>query len=237
VLKHELATDGAAMALLGVTPELARLGKSLVAVDANPNMIGALWIGDDEARKAVIGNWLDLPLPDNSVDAIAGDGCLSAVTTEAQRLKCLAEMARVLRPGGRAGIRLFARPKQTETLDAIKADALAGRIKALAEIVLRTALSLPVAAPDYGLKMSAVLDAINEMFGDRVELMAAGGWQADAFAFIDLYKGSDTICCWFNEDIHVEEALRYFADVRLVVSGDYPVAQRCPVLVMRSPRA
>jgi len=236
VLKRELGTDGAEIALLGVTPELARLGKSLVAVDANPHMIGALWIGDDANRKAVVGNWLDLPLPDKSLDVIVGDGCLSAVISEAQRLRCLEEMARVLRPGGRAGIRLFARPKQTEPLAAIKADALAGRIKALAEIVLRTALSLPAAAPDFGLKMSAVLDAINEMFGDRTELMAAGGWQPNAFAFIDLYKGSDTICCWLNEDIHVAEASRYFDDVRLVASGDYPVAERCPILVVRSPR-
>ena len=237
VMKRELRTDGAEMALLGVTPEFARLGKSLTAVDANPHMIGALWIGDDANRKAVVGNWLDLPLPDRSIDAIVGDGCLSAVTTEAQRLRCLEEMARVLRPGGRAAIRLFAKPKQTETLEAIKTDALAGRVKALAEIVLRTALSLPAPSPDYGLKMSAVLDGIDEMFGDRTELMAAGGWPPGAFAFIDLYKGSDTICCWLNEDIHVTEAKRYFEDVRLVASGGYPVAERCPVLVVGSPRA
>ena len=236
VLRRELDTDAADLALLGVTPEFARLGRSLVAVDANPHMIGALWIGDDASRKAVAGNWLDLPLPDKSLDAIVGDGCLSAVTTEAQRLKCLEEMARVLRPGGRAGIRLFARPKSAEPLEAIKADALSGRVKALAEIVLRIALSLPAAAPDYGLKMSAVWDAIVDMFGDRTALMAAGGWQPDDFGFINLYKDSDTICCWLGEDLHVAEASRYFEDVRLVASGDYPVAERCPVLVVRSPR-
>ncbi|QKD03365.1 class I SAM-dependent methyltransferase [Mesorhizobium loti] len=235
VMKRLIDTDRAEMALLGVTPELARLGKSLVAIDANPHMIGALWIGDSATRKVVLGNWLDLPLLDNSIDAIVGDGCLSAVTSEAQRLRCLEEMARVLRPGGRAAIRLFARPAVTEPLDAIRADALGGRIKALAEIVLRAALSLPAAAPDYGLKMSAVLDAINEMFGDRKELMAAGAWEQDAFAFIDLYQGSDTICCWLNEAIHVAEAARYFADVRLVPSGTYPVADRCPILLLGSP--
>lgn len=236
VMKRELGADEADMVLLGVTPEFARLGKTLTAVDANPNMIGALWIGDDANRKAVVGNWLDLPLADQSVDAIVGDGCLSAVITEAQRLRCLQEMARVLKPGGRAAIRLFARPRKTEELDAIKTDALTGKVKALAEIVLRTALSLPVAAPDYGLTMSAVLGGINEMFGDRTELMAAGGWQPGAFAFIDLYQGSDTICCWLNEDIHVAEASRYFEDVRLVASGGYAVAERCPVLVLSSPR-
>ena len=39
-----------------------------------------------------------------------------------------------------------------------------------------------------------------------------------------------------GEDLHVAEASRYFEDVRLVASGDYPVAERCPVLVVRSPR-
>ncbi|RUU58164.1 class I SAM-dependent methyltransferase [Mesorhizobium sp. M2C.T.Ca.TU.009.01.2.1] len=237
VMKRELRTEDAEMALFGVTPEFARLGKSLTAIDSNPNMIGALWIGDEATRRAVVGNWLDLPLADRSVDAIIGDGCLSAVISETQRLRCLEEMARILKPGGRAAIRLFARPSKTEPLGAIKADALAGKVKALAEIVLRTALSLPVAAPDYGLKMSAVLDGINEMFGDRAELMAAGGWQPGAFAFIDLYKGSDTICCWLNEDIHVAEASRYFNDVRLVASGGYPVAERCSILVVSSPRS
>jgi SAM-dependent methyltransferase len=236
VLKQELNTDAADMALLGVTPEFARLGKSMVAIDANPHMIGALWIGDDADRRSVAGNWLDLPLPDNSLDAVVGDGCLSAVTTEAQRLKCLEEIARVLRPGGQAGIRLFGKPKRVELLDTIKADALAGRIGALAELVLRIALSLPTTAPDYGLKMSGVWDAIGDMFGDREELMAAGGWQPEAFGFINLYKDSDTICCWLNEDIHVAEASRYFADVRLVASGNYPVAERCPILLLGSPR-
>ena len=207
----------------------------MVAVDAGPHMIAALWIGDDATRKAVVGNWLDLPLPDRSIDAIVGDGCLSAVTSEPQRYRLLEEMARVLRPGGRAGIRLFARPKKTEPLEAIKADALAGRIKPLTEIVLRIALSLPAAGPDYALKMSDVLDAINVMFGDRTELMAAGGWRPEAFRFIDLYKDSDTICCWLNEDVHVAEALRHFADVRLVPSGSYPVAERCPILLLGSP--
>ena len=96
VMKRELRTDSAEVALFGVTPEFARFGKSLVAIDANPHMIGALWIGDDASRKVVNGNWLDLPLPDKNIDAIVGDGCLSSVTTEAQRLHCLAEMARVL---------------------------------------------------------------------------------------------------------------------------------------------
>ena len=187
IIRRELGTDAADVALLGVTPELARLGKSLVAIDANPNMIGALWIGDDAARKVMIGNWLDLPLADNSIDVIVGDGCL-AVGSETERLGCLAEMARILRPGGRAGIRLFARPREIEPLEAVRADALAGRIKTLAEIVLRPALSLPAIAPDYGLKMAAILDAINDMFGDRTELMAATGWRPNAFGFIDLYK-------------------------------------------------
>ena len=55
VLRRELDTDAADLALLGVTPEFARLGRSLVAVDANPHMIGALWIGDNASRKAVAG--------------------------------------------------------------------------------------------------------------------------------------------------------------------------------------
>jgi SAM-dependent methyltransferase len=235
VLRRELRTDAADMLLLGVTPEYAKLGKTMVAVDAGAHMIGALWIGDSETRKALLGNWLDLPLPDRSVDAVVGDGCLSAVVNKEQRLKVLEETARVLRPGGRAGMRLFVRQDAPESFDAIKADVEAGNVTQLTELVLRIAVALPAGPPDYGRKMNDVLDVINGMYPERADLLAVTGWKPEAFGFIDLYKGSETVCTWPSTEATVEEARRHFGDVRVVPSGNYRFAELCPIMLLAEP--
>ena len=233
--EREIDTNDTDIVLLGVTPEFARWGKTMIAVDLMPNMIGALWIGDDATRRAVVGNWADLPLEDNSCDAVVGDGCLGVLPNRAVRLDVLGQIARVLRPDGRAAIRLFTRSETPETLAAIKEDALAGRIKAIAELVLRVSLVLAPPDCDGTLKMSAVLDAINEMFPDRDALLAAAGWQPNVFSLIETYKNSDTVCTWADGDTIAEEASRHFGEVQLVSSGDYPVAQSCPLLILSKP--
>ena len=236
VLKRELDIENADMLLLGVTPELARLGRTMIAVDAGPHMIGALWIGDTPTRKAVVGNWLDLPIPDDSIDVVVGDGCLCVVTGAAQRLRVIEEVARVLRPGGRAGIKLFARPDTPESFEDIKSDVMAGNVKELTELVLRVGLWLPAEPPDYARKFNDVLDTINEMFPDRKSLVALTGWNPEVFRFIDLYEGSDTVGTWPGEARSIEEASRYFGDVRLVPSGAYRASDRCPIMVLRDPK-
>src|SRR5688572_9791107 len=110
IIEREAATADADVLLLGVTPELAGLGKTMRAVDSSPGMISALWKASTPAREAVVGSWFDLPLASGSVDAVIGDGSLNSLGTSAERLLLLREMVRVLRPEGRAAIRVFASP-------------------------------------------------------------------------------------------------------------------------------
>lgn len=65
--------------LLGVTPALATLGKSLCAVELSPTVIRALWAGDSADRRAIAGDWRYLPFAPSSFSAVIGDGALSVV--------------------------------------------------------------------------------------------------------------------------------------------------------------
>src|SRR6188768_3068242 len=60
--------------LLGVTPEIAELAwqppHRLVAVDKSEGMVNAVWPGDTPTRRAIVGDWLALQLPEAPFDLV-----------------------------------------------------------------------------------------------------------------------------------------------------------------------
>jgi SAM-dependent methyltransferase len=235
-MRSLLRADDADMLLLGVTPELSRLGRTLKAVDVAPAMVGVVWPGDTATHRAEIGNWLQMPAKDASIDAVAGDGVMAVVGKQASRLGLLAEIARVLKPEGRAAIRLFARPGNDETVDAVVEDGLAGRISTTSELAMRLFYAIARPAPDYFLHYRDVYDVFAEKVADREPLMAACGFVPDDFKFFDLYRGSESTSSWYPAELAVEEASRYFDEVRLVPTSGYPQAERCPILYLAKPK-
>lgn len=231
-----VAADDAETLLLGVTPELSRLGRTLTAVDINPAMIGVVWPGDTATHKVMQGNWLDMPLAPASVDVVVGDGALCVIGGQEARLALLAQVARVLRPGGRAAIRLFARPDADTSVDDVVTDGLAGRITTTSELVMRLFYAMARSAPDYVLVYRDVYDLIESKFPDRAALMRACGFVEADFAFIDFYKNSESISSWYPAKLAVEEASRIFGEVRLVPTAGYPQAERCPILYLAKPK-
>ena len=97
-----IAEDGHAdrVLLLGVTPELAPLGRRLVAVDRNQTMIDHIWPGDRDDRQAIKGDWLALPFPPASFAAVIGDGSCNCLAYPDAYRELFAEIGRVTRPGG-----------------------------------------------------------------------------------------------------------------------------------------
>jgi SAM-dependent methyltransferase len=83
-----------------LTARLAELGHRVVGVDTSPEML-------DQARRRlpavpfVVGDLLRLPLPDDSMDLVT---CGLALTHVRDLTAALAELARILRPGGAAVI-------------------------------------------------------------------------------------------------------------------------------------
>ena len=53
---------------------------------------------------------------------------------------------------------------------------------------------------------------------------------------IDVYAGSDISYSFATLAVLVDEASGWFGEVRVVPSGSYPLAERCPLLVLESPR-
>jgi hypothetical protein len=94
--------------LLGVTPEYAKLGHSLLAVDSSPAMIREVWPGDHAHHCAVLSDWRDFDM--SGADIILGDGVLTATDVPEE---VIAAVDRGLRNGVReAALRVFIRPEQ-----------------------------------------------------------------------------------------------------------------------------
>ncbi|MFA6156855.1 class I SAM-dependent methyltransferase [Mesorhizobium sp.] len=234
--ERELGLRSLDVVLLGVTPELAGLGRTLLAVDESAAMISGIWPGDTASRKAVAGNWFELPLANGSADAVIGDGCLSALDSSAARLTLLAEIARVLKPGARAALRAYASPDVADDLQGVRTLALSGGVATFHELKWRIAMSRAAGDPDHAIPVRAILDAFDALFPDREELVSATGWELPVIGTIDAYTNSQTVYSFAPIARLIEEASRWFDDVRMASTGTYGLAERCPLIVLGSPK-
>jgi SAM-dependent methyltransferase len=236
IFERELDLADADVLLLGVTPELAVLGRSMLAIDQSAAMISGVWAGDNASRRAMAGNWLDLPVAGASTEVVIGDGCLSAVASKATRDRLYGEIARVLKPGGRAAIRVFASPETSEDLANIEAQVMAGGIENFHALKWLIAMACTTGAPDFAIQVRMIRDTFDKLFPDREALAARTGWSSASINTIDVYAGSDIDYSFAPLAVLVDEASGWFSSVRVVPSGSYPLAERCPLLLLESPR-
>jgi SAM-dependent methyltransferase len=237
IFDRELDLGNADVLLLGVTPELAVLGRSLLAIDQSPTMISGVWAGDNASRNAMAGNWLDLPLERARFDAVIGDGCLSAIDSKAARNALFGEIARVLKPSRRAAIRVFAQPETADDLRSVKALVLAGGVENFHALKWLIAMACTTIDCDFRVKVQTILDTFDNLFPDREVLAARTGWSLTSINTIDVYGGSDVSYSFAPLNMLVDEASTRFGEVRVIPSGSYPLAERCPLLVLGSPKA
>jgi hypothetical protein len=222
--------------LLGVTPELAGIGRTLRAIDQSQNMIAGIWPGDTDMRRAIVGDWLDLPMARDSVMAIIGDGCLSALASARERGRLFAEIARVLQPEGRALIRVFASPVKPEDLAAVSTQAMAGVAGTFHALKWRIAMACAAEDPNHAVPVKKILCAFNRLFPDREVLATVTGWPLPVIRTIDMYARSRTVYSFATVGKLTDEAAEHFGEVELVPSGRYALAERCPLLVLMRPR-
>lgn len=219
--------------LLGVTPELAAhrwpAGTSLVAIDRSRPMIGAVFpaAAVPPATVAAVGEWAALPVAAGAVDVIIGDGALSTLRFSDQYRAVAAELARVLAPGGRLVLRLFAAPAEAEPLAAVAADLAAGAVDSFHSLKWRAAMAVQPAERNVGVvDIAAAVDALAP---DRDALAARTGWSRDAIDTIDAYRGSAARYS-FPTLAEVEAALApWFVDPAVRWPG-YPLGRRCPTV-------
>jgi SAM-dependent methyltransferase len=200
---------GARVLLLGMTPGLADIGEEVEAVDKNPEAIARIWPGDTERRRAHRADWLALPFPARRFTAAVGDGALNSVGHLRDYSALFAELDRVLAPGAPFVTRVYATPSPCETMAAV---AEAG-------------------SPD--IEVGRIKIAFDRLFPDRAALAAAAQWEIEDVDTIDAYSGSSAVYS-FPTLAEVRATVpASFGEMQLVHTGTYPLAERCPLLLLR----
>jgi SAM-dependent methyltransferase len=228
-IERGMAGGGGRVLLLGVTPELSTLGNELIAIDNSPRMIEIVWPGDDHRRRAMVGDWTQLPFDDGAFDAVIGDGSINSAPEVMEQV--IREARRVLRPGGRAVFRMFCSPEKPESLDAIREDVELGRSGNLHALKWRIAMSLAAATPNRIVAVQTILQRFDELFPDRTELAARTGWSLEEIATLDAYSGADHSMGFPTVSEIRDLAAPHLTHVSVMAGSGYPLAERCPTLV------
>jgi SAM-dependent methyltransferase len=218
--------------LLGVTQELAHLGRHLTAVDRNQGQIAHVWPGDDVRRQARLGDWCRLGDPDGAFSAVIGDGSASFMAHPDGLREFLAEMARVLQPGGVLVLRLFATPEYPEAIGEIHEHVTRRGIASFHAFKWRLAMTLVQRARDPNIAVTEIRDNFDRMFYDRRALSDATGWPMTDIETIDAYKGSTDVYSFPTLGQFKSAVPDSFRSLEKIDAGTYELAERCPLVVL-----
>jgi hypothetical protein len=222
--------------LLGVTPELYRLawreGTDFLAVDHTMEVIEAVWPGPREAVRCE--NWLEMKLPAASRDIVLCDGGLNLLAYPEEQRQLASILREVIAERGLCILRLFVRPPETETCDAVLADLMAGRIPNMNVLKLRLWAALQE-SPSQGVELDSVWRAVQGAAGNLETLAARLGWPLEETLFINAYRGS-TNRYWLGT---VDEVAKIFCqdvgafELASVHLPSYEGGRQCPTVVLR----
>jgi SAM-dependent methyltransferase len=221
--------------LCGTTPELATTSwpvpVRLLAVDKSEPMLRVVWPGDiPGARAAVVGDWLDLPIPARSRDVVLADGGFVFFDHPDGQRELLAALWRALRPGGLLVLRLFARAPGREPLAEVLRLAGAGRIGSFHAFKWRVAMALQPESRS-GVRQHDVWAACRGA-GLDVGSLPRPGWSARAANTIRFYRDQETRL-YFPTIAEFRDLLREsFEDIEVALP-DYELGERCPIFTAR----
>lgn len=223
--------------LLGITPEIATLrwprDVELIAIERVQAMIDLVWPGDTDRRSAICADWLDAPIPDQSVDLAIGDGCLTAVGYPDELSRLLASVHRCLRCDGYLMLRLFCRPDIAETPDAVIAALQSGAIGSFHAFKWRLAMAVQGMddAPDVA--VDAVWQTWDAARVDTKVLAESRAWPQEQFNTIEFYRGSAARYNFMRYDETIRHLQHAGFDLVATRSGSYELAERCPHVLLR----
>jgi hypothetical protein len=224
------APDGPTL-LLGVTPELADIAPDLVAVDRHQAMVVHIWPGDTRARRALVGDWRTLAFAPAAFAACVGDGSFIAARYPDEYGVLLAELARVLRSRATLVLRCYMRPDGDVPVSALAE--CAGAFRNFHAFKLKLGMALASDRRNPNVPVQAMLDTFNRMFPDRAALVRLTGWERRQIDTIDFYEGSATSYSFPSRREWLASIPTEFSAVQLLPSGQYELAECCPLLTMR----
>ena len=217
--------------MLGVTPELALFPWAeqtrLRAIDSSEEMIRSVWPGDGPDRKAVLGDWRQMPFAEASFDLIVCDAGLPLFVKMASLTAVGGELRRLLKKDGRVVMRHFARLAGLETEQSIVATTEAGEMPNFHGLKLRLLMALDAQTSGQGVRLGDAWNCFERLFPDRDALARRLGCDGQTVATIDGYRGRDGRYIFRS----LGEVSRVFEAFRLVEgpAGHYPFAEYCPV--------
>lgn len=216
--------------ILGVTPELHAAFPQVIGLDLHEGMIAVVWPGDSETKRAVRGDWLtDIPAL-GAFDLCVGDLSASQLPGGGAARQLLGAACGALLPDGRLVMRVLCRPDAPVTEASIRASVLDPGFSFHA---LRVLIALHLSqrlGPVFPAR--AILDVFDSVFPDRAAFLAQTGIAAEVLGLVDHYAASAQ--SWYVPDRH--ESLALAAETGrpawLASSGDYPMAEHMPILVI-----
>jgi SAM-dependent methyltransferase len=222
--------------ILGVTPELVQLPwpshARLHAFDHSAEMIASVWRPHSRNPSSVQqACWQKIPLPDESIDLVIGDGCLTMLPCADDYRAVLAESARVLKLTGLLVLRCFIRPERTESLHDVFMAAHAGMIGSFHALKWRVAMAI---TPDeeFSVAVTEIHTAFERLFPDRDQLACYTGWPRAAIDTIDAYQGRNARYT-FPTMSELKQLALPFVEVTDISQGNYELADRCPILCFK----
>ncbi len=231
-VKAELAPLDGPVLLLGVTPELAVIATPLIGIDRNPGMIACAWPGNAPGRQAVQGDWLAMPAAAGSFANAIGDGSYNTLAYPDGYVALFEQLARVLKPAGRIVARVFATPEPGEPLESVRRETLGGRIGTLHAFKWRLAMAVVARSGSPNIRVTRIRDAFHELFPDQGALMAVTGWTPEEIDTIEVYKDS-AVSFSFPTLSELRRVIpASLGSVRVLPSGSYEMAERCPIVVV-----
>lgn len=233
-LVARLPENAGAGLLLGVTPEIARANWpfSLTAVDLSQAMIDHVWPGDGPGRRALRGDWLELPVAEGSMDVAIGDGCFSIFDVPAGYERFSASIARALRPQGLFAIRLYARLSPGESVEQVFDDLFARKIGSIHAFKWRLAMALQGESPSESVKLAEIWDTYAARVPDPSALAAHTGFPIEEVSTLNAYRGSPSAYSFPKLETVLELIAPWFEPLE-VWHGSYELAERCPQLLLR----
>ncbi|MBY6153566.1 class I SAM-dependent methyltransferase [Vannielia litorea] len=214
---------------LGVTPDHYELGGDLTALDWSAEMIEHVWPGDTESRRAVQGDWRQMPFDDASFDAVTGDNCLAMLAFPGCVAQALAEARRMLRPGGQAIFRVFLAAEPADDDAALRAFGLAGCEGSMDALRWRMVMAQSDPAGDANVRVGDGFALLDRLFS-RDELTGAHGFTESDFARLEVYRDSETRFSFPTRARMETLAGAHFSRVEFLPSGTYPLADAAPYM-------
>ena len=111
--------------------------------------------------------------------------------------------------------------------------ALSGGVSTFHALKWLVAMTATGVAPDHAIPVQAILERFDESFPTATRCARTGG---HAIGTIDVLHNFAGHLQFAPVATLVHEAEAFFGDIRIVATGTYGLAERCPLLVLRSPR-